>query len=118
MRPTRTKAMTGRPGKETIQVVERRQHKRYPPSGQAVFRTAGALEGDGQAINIALAGLLLGSVTIPPKRTQLWIHFTIPGHSGAFIAAGRVVHTQAGLLGVEFLQEPVGLRELLKSQEF
>ncbi len=96
---------------------ERRHYKRHSLAGRALFRTASALEGSGEPVNIAVAGLLVRTDVVPAEGTSLWVHFTIAGPPGEFIASGRVVHSQPHLLGLVFLEEPAGLRRLLESVE-
>ncbi len=97
--------------------MERRQHKRYPLSGEAAFRTTRALEGAGEPVNISIGGVLLRSAVIPSAGTDLWVHFSLQDHPEKFITTGRVAHTEQDKLAVMFLEQPAGLGELLQSLE-
>ena len=93
--------------------IDRRRYKRYPVSGRAKFQ-AGITEGDGDVLDIGSGGILIRSPVGLSQGTELKTLFTIQGYASEFSTSGRMVRAQLGVLAVMFLQEPVGLWELLK----
>ena len=94
--------------------LEKRVHKRFIVSGSA------EIELDGQKVarkivSIGAGGLLILCEPIPPLGAEVQIDFAVWGLAGEFPvgARGKVVWMQPGKVGLEFLEEPDGIRALL-----
>ncbi len=96
---------------------ERRRYKRYSHPGRIVFRTGTSLESAGETLNFGAGGALVHTTVMPEKGVALSVSFTIPGGFGTFVTTGRVLRTEEDRLAIEFLEEPAGLKEALKSLE-
>lgn len=102
--------------KEAGEARQKRQHRRYALAGQAVFRTAKAVEARACSLNIGIGGILLRSPVIPPEGTELWLHLALEDRPEAFfITRGRIVRTEPDGLAVIFLEQPAGLESMLRS---
>ena len=94
--------------------VERRAHKRFIVAGRAKLETAGRVI-SGEVVTISAGGMLVRSQTQAPVGTEVAIDLAVSVNGGQFLLAARgtVVWTQPGEVGVKFLQEPPGLKQLL-----
>jgi len=94
--------------------IEKRVHKRFIVSGNAAIELDGR-KVSGSVISVGAGGLLLLCDDTPPPGTEVRVDFAVWGLAGEFPVSGRgkVVWTQPGKVGVEFLEEPEGLKSLL-----
>ena len=95
--------------------TERRCYKRYCASGQAEFWSA-SVKSIGKLLDVAKGGVL---VLMPNKvrlshEEKLTVRFTVSDYPGVFEARGKVARIQLDILAVMFLEEPVGLENLLR----
>ncbi len=95
--------------------TERRRYKRYCASGQADFWTALVMS-VGKLLDVAKEGVLVlmpNTVRLSHEE-KLTVRFTVSEYSGVFEARGKVARIQLDTLAVIFLEEPVGLENLLR----
>jgi hypothetical protein len=92
---------------------EKRRHPRYPISGSAVFRTAKATESEGELMDLGMGGLCICTAVAPTPGTSLWVCFNPRTSPERLMARGRIAHVAQGTIGVEFLERPAQLEELL-----
>lgn len=94
--------------------MKQRAHKRYIVSGTAEIELNGQ-KYLGRVVSIGAGGLLVYTRSTPPLEAEIGVEFSLPGFDEGrpIIARGRVVWTQPGKLGVEFVEDPPGLLVLL-----
>lgn len=94
---------------------ERRQHKRYFVYGLARFLAPAESRSDGDAevANVSAGGICLLSKNSLAVGTEIQFVFTVQGYSSAIHAKGRVERSDVSSLGISFLQEPEGIKELV-----
>jgi hypothetical protein len=97
---------------------EQRAHKRYTLSGSATMQTAGRRIA-GKVVNLSSGGLLVKSNMIAPVGTEISMNFSLSVAAGGFEASvrGIVVWIRLGMVGIQFLEGPPGLAELLMGLE-
>jgi hypothetical protein len=94
--------------------AEKRIHKRFIVSGSAEIELAG-IKAFGRVASIGAGGLLVYCELTPFLDAEIRIEFSVLGFAGEcpVTARGKVVWTQPGKMGVEFLKDPTGLKTLL-----
>ena len=94
--------------------LEKRVHKRFIVSGSAVIQLEDR-KVPAKVVGLGAGGLLILCEPIPPLGAEVQINFAVWGLAGEFPvgARGNVVWTQPGKVGLEFLEEPDGIRALL-----
>lgn len=97
-------------------IIERRLHKRYIVTGRAELQMPTG-KTVGEIVSVGGGGLLMLCNTANSLGTNAEVSFTVQGHPGQLRALARVVRTEEGVLGVNFLEEPEGLQDLLLSLE-
>jgi len=92
--------------------AERRRYKRYSVTGQAEWWTD-STKTPTELLDVGNGGVLLRSQVTLAQGTQFGLRFTVDGYPEKFETRGRVVRTQMDIVAVMFLEEPVGLRQML-----
>ena len=70
----------------------------------------------GKVVNLSARGMLVQSEMTPPVGAEIDIEFSVSGPTGEFAASvrGVVAWIQPGRVGIQFLEGPPGLTELLE----
>lgn len=93
---------------------DHRMHKRYIVCGIAIIESE-CHKGTGRVVSVGGGGLLLYCDLDVPVDSRVHISFSLTGIGEEYsvITKGKVVWTQPGRLGVEFVDSPMGLSSLL-----
>jgi hypothetical protein len=94
--------------------LNQRKHRRYIVSGIATIETE--LEKViGRVVSVGLGGVLVYCDLNAPTGSDTSLCFSVSGleEKSSVIAKGRLVWSQRGKVGLEFIEEPTGLSTLL-----
>ncbi len=88
-------------------------YKRYPGSGRTLFRTE-SVEATGELVDISSGGACIRSEVKPSEGDEVAVRFTVQNYPEVFEARGMVLRVQSDSWSMMFLEETVGLAELLR----